>query len=146
MRNRVADQRAAMLVKWKVGALHRELSARCRFLLRRVRARKDTGLSVIQTGDLVLGCRIVRKAGNVIRLTPTEYDLLVFFMQHPDSLLRRVQLLSAIWGAQCREEVEYLRTYVRQLRKKIEEDPANPKYLLTEPWLGYRFCSSTELS
>jgi len=69
--------------------------------LRRVRATKDSELGVIQTGDLVLdlGRRILREAGNVIRLTPTEYDLLVFFMKNPDSLLRRAQLLSAISGA-----------------------------------------------
>lgn len=105
----------------------RELVARCRALLRRVR-QSEGEEGVIQTGDLVLdlGRRILRKAGNVIRLTPTEYDLLVFFMKHPDSLLRRAQLLSAIWGAEYREEAEYL---------------------MTEPWLGYRFCtSSAELS
>lgn len=126
----------------------RELVARCRALLRRVRARNDREESVIQAGDLILdlGRRIVRKAGNVIRLTPTEYDLLVFFMKHPDSLLRRAQLLSAIWGTEYCNEAEYLRNYVGQLRKKIEEDPANPKYLMTEPWVGYRFCTSPELS
>lgn len=124
----------------------RELVARCRAVVRRVRADKDPEEGIIEAGELVvdLGRRVVRKAGNIIRLTPTEFNLLVFLMKHSDVLVRHAKLLSAIWGPACREQVEYLRCYVRQLRKKIEDDPANPKYLRTEPWLGYRFCTSVE--
>ena len=127
----------------------RELVARCRALSRRVRTGQDSELGAIQMGDLVLdlGRRILRKAGKVIRLTPTEYDLLVFFYETSRLAVEtRSTAQRHLGGAQCREDVEYLRIYVRQLRQKIEEDPADPKYLVTERGLGYRFCTSMESS
>ena len=88
-----------------------------------------------------LGRRRLRKAGKVVRLTPTEFNLLAFLMKNQGITLTHAKLLRAIWGPEYGEELEYLRSYVRLLRKKIESNPAQPKYLVTEPWLGYRFCS-----
>jgi DNA-binding response OmpR family regulator len=82
--------------------------------------------------------RIVRKAGSVIRLTPKEFKLLRYLMRNAGFPIAHVRLLHAIWGAEYGNELEYLRTYIRQLRKKLEDEPAEPKYLLTEPWFGYR--------
>src|SRR6202035_3556271 len=74
-----------------------------------------------------------------VHLSPKEFDLLGFMMKHTDPVLPHVKLLRTIWGPEYGGELEYLRTYVRMLRKKIEDDPAKPKYILTEPWVGYRF-------
>src|SRR6202035_844695 len=74
-----------------------------------------------------------------VHLSPKEFDLLGFMMKHPDPVLPHVKLLRTIWGPEYGGELEYLRTYVRMLRKKIEDDPARPKFILTEPWAGYRF-------
>jgi two-component system KDP operon response regulator KdpE len=118
-----------------------ELVARCNAVLRRVQANNIQDKGVIQAGDLEMDLdrRLLRKRRKVVRLTPTEFSLLVFLMKNPGVLLTHAKLLGAIWGPEYREDVEYLRSYMRQLRKKIEDDPAQPKYLLTEPWLGYRF-------
>jgi two-component system KDP operon response regulator KdpE len=123
-----------------------ELVARCNAVLRRVRATNTQDEGVIQTGDLEMDLdrRLLRKRRKVVRLTPTEFSLLVFLMKNPGVLLTHAKLLGAIWGPEYREDVEYLRSYIRQLRKKIEDDPAQPKYLLTEPWLGYRFYSAAD--
>jgi two-component system, OmpR family, KDP operon response regulator KdpE len=120
-----------------------ELTARCRAVLRRIHASSAAEESSIRVGDLELepGRRILRKAGNVVRLTPTEFSLLAFLMKNEGVPLPHAKLLRAIWGPEYGEELEYLRSYVRSLRKKIEDDPAQPKYLVTERWLGYRFCS-----
>jgi len=123
-----------------------ELVARCNAVLRRVQANNIQDKGVIQAGDLEIDLdrRLLRKRRKVVRLTPTEFSLLVFLMKNPGVLLTHAKLLGAIWGPEYREEVEYLRSYIRQLRKKIEDDPAQPKYLLTEPWLGYRFYSASD--
>jgi two-component system KDP operon response regulator KdpE len=120
-----------------------ELTARCHAVLRRVHAGNATGEASISAGDLELdlGRRLLRKAGKVVRLTPTEFNLLAFLMRNQGTPLTHAKLLRTIWGPEYGEELEYLRSYVRLLRKKIENDPAQPKYLVTEPWLGYRFCS-----
>jgi len=73
------------------------------------------------------------------RLTPKEFDLLQYMVAHPNVPILHTKLLQSVWGADYGDEVEYLRVFVNQLRKKIEKDPSNPKYLLTEPWVGYRF-------
>ena len=83
--------------------------------------------------------RQVSVNGRVTRLTPTELDLLHYFVTHADSVLPHDKILQAVWGPDYGQEVEYLRVYVNQLRKKIEPDPAHPRYILTVPWLGYRF-------
>ena len=84
--------------------------------------------------------------GHVTRLTPTEFDLLRYFVTHADSVLLHEKILQAVWGPDYGNEVEYLRVFVNQLRKKIEPDPAKPRYILTEPWLGYRFDMSKNVA
>ena len=81
----------------------------------------------------------VRVHGKPVRLTPKEFDLFVFMARHPNRVLPHKTLLGAVWGQASEEQSEYLRVFVGQLRKKLESDPSNPRYLLTEPWVGYRF-------
>jgi two-component system, OmpR family, KDP operon response regulator KdpE len=121
--------------------LLRELIARLRAVLRRTHADNGTSSSVLHAGslDLDLDHHILRRAGEEIHLSPKEFELLAFLMKNQDVPLPHVKLLRAIWGAEYGNELEYLRSYIRMLRKKIEDDPARPEYLLTEPWVGYRF-------
>jgi two-component system, OmpR family, KDP operon response regulator KdpE len=88
--------------------------------------------------------RILRRDGVQVHLSPKEFELLAFLMQNQGVLLTHEQLLSSVWGPAYGTELEYLRTYVRMLRKKIETDPAKPDYILTAPWVGYRFCNPNE--
>jgi len=74
-----------------------------------------------------------------VRLTPKEFDLFVYLARHPNRVIEHGTLLVAIWGANALEHPEYLRVFMRELRKKLEADPSNPRYLLTERWVGYRF-------
>ena len=83
--------------------------------------------------------RRVRVNGQPVRLTPKEFDLFTFMARHPNRVLPHRTLLGAVWGEASEEQSEYLRVFVGQLRKKLESDPANPRYLVTEPWVGYRF-------
>jgi len=117
----------------------RELTARLRAVLRRIKPPET--VETVRAGDLEIDCvrRIVKRNGEEIHLAPKEFDLLAFMMKHMDAPLRHVTLLHAIWGPEYGNELEYLRAYVRILRKKIEKDPSAPEYILTEPWLGYRF-------
>jgi two-component system KDP operon response regulator KdpE len=122
-----------------------ELVARLRAVLRR--AEPDHGCApVLQAGDLEIDfdLRLLHRSGHEIHLTPTEFDLLALLMRNQGSLLPHAKLLRTIWGPDYGDELEYLRTYVRTLRKKIEDDPAQPKYILTEPWVGYRFHNPSE--
>ena len=73
------------------------------------------------------------------RLTPKEFDLLQYFVAHPNVPIPHTKLLQSVWGPDYGNEVEYLRVFINQLRKKIEKNPSHPKYLVTEPWVGYRF-------
>jgi DNA-binding response OmpR family regulator len=100
----------------------------------------------IQIGEIELDSarRIVRKAGSVVRLTPKEFELLRYLMRNAGFPIAHVRLLHAIWGIEYGNELEYLRTYIRQLRKKLEDEPAEPKYLLTEPRFGYRMVGIAE--
>lgn len=75
-------------------------------------------------------------------MTRKEFDILHCLMSRAGRVVTYAKLLTAVWGADCREEVEYLRTFVRQLRKKIEDDPSNPLYLLTDVYVGYRFADA----
>jgi DNA-binding response OmpR family regulator len=97
--------------------------------------------SSIRIGDIELDSarRRVRKNAALVPLTPTEFDLLHYLMLHAGVAMPHSRLLGAIWGVEFGGELEYLRTYVRQLRKKLEDDPAEPKYLLTDACYGYRF-------
>ena len=86
--------------------------------------------------------RRVTKRGVIVKLTRKEFDILYCLMSRAGRVVTYAKLLTAVWGAECREEVEYLRTFVRQLRKKIEDDPSNPLYLLTDVYVGYRFADA----
>lgn len=121
----------------------RELTARVRAVLRRTQANNPAELRVLRAGDLEvdLDRRLLRRAGKIVHLTPTEFALLAFLMKNEGVLLTHSKLLQTIWGQEYGEELEYLRTYMRMLRKKIEDDPAKPRYLFTEPRVGYRFCN-----
>jgi two-component system KDP operon response regulator KdpE len=119
----------------------RELLARLTAVTRRVRLHEAPEPPILRAGILELDTKhgILRKAGDEIHLSPTEFSLLQYMMQNPNVPLHHIKLLRAVWGVEYGQELEYLRTYIRMLRKKIEGDPANPEYILTEPWLGYRF-------
>jgi DNA-binding response OmpR family regulator len=97
--------------------------------------------SSIRIGDVELDSarRRVRKNSALVHLTPTEFDLLHYLMLHAGLAMAHSRILGAVWGVEYGGELEYLRTYVRQLRKKLEDDPAEPKYLLTDACYGYRF-------
>jgi two-component system KDP operon response regulator KdpE len=125
--------------------LVRELIARMQAVLRRIRVESRENAPVIRAGHLELDVarRTLRRAGEQVRLSPTEFELLRYFMQHQDVAIEHARLLKAVWGPEYGQELEYLRAYIRLLRKKIEDDPAQPHYLITEPWLGYRFRSQS---
>jgi two-component system KDP operon response regulator KdpE len=118
-----------------------ELLARVRAALRRAPASalSESGVVHLDGLEIRFHDRHVIVNGQVARLTPTELDLLHYFVTHADSVLLHEKILQAVWGPDYGNEVEYLRVFVNQLRKKIEPDPARPRYILTEPWLGYRF-------
>src|ERR1700676_5617271 len=117
-----------------------ELVARLRAVIRRT-VGEDTGATMLQAGNLEIDFdrRILRRAGEAIPLTPTEFDLLALLMRNQGMPLTHAKLLRTVWGPEYGKELEYLRSYVKNLRKKIEEDPAQPKFILTDPWVGYRF-------
>jgi two-component system, OmpR family, KDP operon response regulator KdpE len=117
-----------------------ELLARVRAQLRRATP-AEAAQPVIASGafHIDLESRLVKVAGTEVHLTPKEFDLLVHMAKHPGKVMTHRALLAAVWGPNSTEQPEYLRVFVGQLRKKIEADPAAPKYLLTEPWVGYRF-------
>jgi two-component system KDP operon response regulator KdpE len=124
----------------------RELVARMRAVIRRLEADSAIQPIVIRVADLEMDLErhSLRKAGGLIHLTPTEFDLLALLMRNQGAPLTHAKLLRAIWGPEYGTELDYLRSYVRTLRKKIENDPASPKYIITEPWVGYRFCDPSD--
>jgi two-component system KDP operon response regulator KdpE len=117
-----------------------ELVARLHAVLRRTVA-EETPATTLQAGNLDIDFerRIFRRAGEVVHLTPKEFDLLALLMRNQGMPLTHAKLLRKVWGPEYGKELEYLRSYMKTLRKKIEEDPARPKFILTEPWVGYRF-------
>jgi two-component system KDP operon response regulator KdpE len=120
-----------------------ELVARIRVALRRVRAADELPGGRQHVGDLTIDYdrRRVVRGDDEIRLTPKEFELLAFLAQNPDRVLTHRAILKAIWGPHAVNAPEHLWVLVGQLRKKIEPDPSNPRYLLSEPWVGYRFSS-----
>ena len=118
-----------------------ELTARVREVLRRPGLGASWISGVIQVGDLKLDLErhMLWRGDDEIHLSPKEFDLLAFMMRNADVLLTHVKLLRSVWGLEYGGELEYLRTYVCGLRKKIEKNPANPEYIVSEPWMGYRF-------
>ena len=117
-----------------------ELLARIRVALRRV-APDDEPETGIQAGDLTIDYdrRRVLRGDDEIRLTPKEFELLSLLARNHDRVLTHRAILKAVWGPNAVEQPEHLWTLVAQLRKKIEPDPSTPRYLLSEPWVGYRF-------
>ena len=118
-----------------------ELLARIRATLRRAPAAQATAKNTLEVGDFCIQLeeRKVVVRTKEVRLTPKEYELMIYLLGHPGKVLTHYALLGAVWGGNFTEQTEYLRVFIRQLRKKIEVDPANPQYILTEPWIGYRF-------
>jgi len=116
-----------------------ELLARVRAALRR--SGGDADVSSFEAGDfrVDLESRRVHARGAEVRLTPKEFDLFVYMARHPNRVITHRTLLEAVWGEASQEQPEYLRVFMGQLRKKLEPDPSNPRYLVTEPWVGYRF-------
>ena len=125
----------------------RELIARIRTAYRRVHAPARAEDAPIEIGEIRLfpSKRSVTKRGQAVHLTRKEFDILYCLMSRAGRVISYARLLTAVWGADCREEVEYLRTFVRQLRKKIEDDPSKPVYLLTDVYVGYRFADAQML-
>ena len=117
-----------------------ELTARVRALLRRSSAplQQDTAYAV---GDFRIDPqqRLVEVNGKPVHLTPKEYDLIQYFLAHHGKVLTHKAVLSAVWGSNSVEQPEYLRVFIANLRKKLEANPRVPKYIKTEPWIGYRF-------
>ncbi len=118
-----------------------ELLARIRAALRRQPSAGEGAPESIRLEDveIKLATRRVVVQGRESRLTPKEFDLLQYLLANPNVAIPHARLLQAVWGPDYGDQVEYLRVFVNQLRKKIEPDPAHPRFLLTEPWVGYRF-------
>ena len=118
-----------------------ELLARVRAALRRAGGSAEPDTPAVEAGDfrIDLEARRVNARGQEIRLTPKEFDLFVYMARHPNRVITHRTLLEAVWGEASMEQPEYLRVFMGQLRKKLEPDPSAPRYLVTEPWVGYRF-------
>ena len=117
-----------------------ELLARVRANLRRA-PQDESEAGVIEEGDfrVDLDAHVVLVRNREVKLTPKEFELLVYLARHSHKVVTHRKLLAAVWGANSTEQPEYLRVFIGQLRKKIETDAASPSYILTEPWVGYRF-------
>jgi two-component system KDP operon response regulator KdpE len=118
-----------------------ELLARIRAAMRRAPGGGEHGPRTVRTEDLEIDfdARTASVRGKAVRLTPKEFDLLRYLVVNGNKAVPHRKLLQAVWGPDYGDEVEYLRVFVNALRKKVEPDPSKPKYLLTEPWVGYRF-------
>lgn len=118
-----------------------ELLARIRAALRRTPSVLEAGPQRMTLGSVEIDfpSRKVIVGGNEVRLTPKEFDLLRYLTVHPNRAIPHREILQAVWGPDYGDEVEYLRVFVKQLRRKIEPKPDKPRYIVTEPWVGYRF-------
>jgi two-component system KDP operon response regulator KdpE len=122
---------------------HRELVSRIKAVLRRLDAPAPLARDTVQVDSRLMvdfDRRLAVVDDEEIHLRPTEYKLLHHFINHPGKLLSHENLLSRVWGPEYRDDTQLLRLYVNYLRKKIEPDPANPRYIFNERGLGYRFC------
>jgi two-component system, OmpR family, KDP operon response regulator KdpE len=119
-----------------------EMTARLRSAIRRLRTSTDLSESQIKVGAITLDPPTRRVTRNMeeVHLTPKEFDLLHTLMRHAGRPIAHRRLLTLVWGPSYGSEREYLRTYISQLRRKLEADPAHPVYLLTDSYVGYRFC------
>ena len=126
----------------------RELTARLRSAVRRRNAQDASRDAAIRHGELELDTvkYRVQKRGRSIHLTPKEFEVLHYLMMHAGEPIPHARLLKSVWGPEHGNELEYLRTFIRQLRKKIEDDPRNPQYLLTDCYVGYRFNDQVPIS
>ena len=123
----------------------RELLARIRAALRRVPATQSSP-NRIRVGELTIdfNARAVTRGETTVHLTPKELDLLRYLTQHANEVVPHRELLQAVWGPDYGDEVNYLRAFIKTLRKKIEPNPDHPQYVTTEPWIGYRFNGAIE--
>ncbi len=122
-----------------------ELLARIRAALRRIPIAQSSP-SRISIGDLTIdfAARMVTQGATSSHLTPKELDILRYLTQHPNEAVSHRELLQAVWGPDYGDQVDYLRVFIKNLRKKIELNPDQPRYITTEPWVGYRFNGTTE--
>ena len=120
-----------------------ELLARIRAALRRVPASQSARL---QAGPLTIdfAARTVHNGETTAHLTPKELDLLRYLTQHANEAVPHRELLQAVWGPDYGDQVDYLRVFIKNLRKKVEPNPEHPQYIITEPWVGYRFNVAAE--
>jgi two-component system, OmpR family, KDP operon response regulator KdpE len=120
-----------------------ELLARIRAALRRSPVSPIAGPRTFVSGDLEIDfeARKIRSGEKTVRLTPKEFDLLRYLVSHAGKPVPHRELLQAVWGPDYGDQTDYLRVFITHLRKKIEPNPAKPQYILTEPWVGYRFGS-----
>lgn len=123
-----------------------ELLARVRASLRRTPDAQNKAEATLEDGDFKIdrSTREVQVGGRSIHLTPKEFDLLVFLFRNHGKVVTHRAVLTAIWGGNFTYQTEYLRVFVGQLRKKIEENPSQPRYIRTEPWVGYRFLTAAQ--
>jgi two-component system KDP operon response regulator KdpE len=128
-----------------------ELLARVRTALRRLDVIRNLSAPALDEKRLSIGeftvntmTRHVAVRGNEVRLTPREYELLLFFLRNADRVLTHSFVIKSVWGAHSTHQPEYLRVLVAALRKKIERDPNRPRYLITDPWVGYRLTTIEE--
>jgi two-component system KDP operon response regulator KdpE len=122
-----------------------ELLARIRAALRRLPSSQSSPLKV-RVGEIVIdfGSRAVLREQHSSHLTPKELDLLRYLTQRANQALTHRELLQAVWGPDYGDQVDYLRVFIKNLRKKLERNPEHPEYIMTEPWVGYRFSGSIE--
>ena len=118
-----------------------ELLARVRAALRRAAVPLEPEAAMIETGDfrIDIPARKVEVNAKEVHLTPKEFDLLVYLARHPGRVITHHALLTAVWGPNSVQQPEYLRVFIGQLRKKLEPEEGAPRYILTDPWVGYRF-------
>jgi two-component system, OmpR family, KDP operon response regulator KdpE len=121
----------------------RELVARLRAVLRRLRNDDANEPALLRAGNLELDINrhVLYRRGEIVHLTPTEFELLALLMRNQGVPVTHAKLLRSVWGPEYGTELDYLRSFVKTLRQKVEQDPAKPKYIVTEPWVGYRFCN-----
>ena len=118
-----------------------ELLARVRAALRRASLNQEPEKGLIEIGHFRVDSQShsVHVKGEEVRLTPKEFDVLLYLARHPDKVVTHRSLLAAVWGDTSIGQPEYLRVFIGQLRKKLEPEENSPKYITTEPWIGYRF-------
>jgi two-component system, OmpR family, KDP operon response regulator KdpE len=118
-----------------------ELLARIRAALRRLPVSPETSPATLRVGPLVIdfAARTVSRGGSTAHLTPKELDLLRYLTLHANQAVPHRELLQAVWGPDYGDQVDYLRVFIKNLRKKVERNPERPEYITTEPWVGYRF-------